>query len=77
MQIIDDFNKLYVKAKEFFFGYVIGYGIGLLITLIVLIALLSGWSPIPKSISQAPKKQLPMCYGLEWYDGAGNKHINK
>jgi hypothetical protein len=71
MQILDDFNKLYSKAREFAIGYFVGHCIGITLTFIVLVMLLSGWSPIPKRISEAKKPPLPTSYGVQLSDGQG------
>jgi len=71
MQLLDDFNKLYSKAREFALGYFIGHCIGIALTFIVLVMMLSGWSPIPKRISEAPKPHLELPWGVQVSDDHG------
>lgn len=58
MQLLDDIDAVYTKVKDATIGYLIGYGIAIIISLAFLIALLSGWSPIPKRISDQPRSTL-------------------
>jgi hypothetical protein len=60
MKLLDDLDSIYTKAKDFFIGYVIGYGIAIVITLAVFYGMLfHGCSPIPKHISEQPRSGIP------------------
>jgi hypothetical protein len=59
MKLLDDLDAIYTQVKDFTIGYLIGYGIAAIICIVFLVAMLLGWSPIPKSISDAPRSGIP------------------
>ena len=58
MKLLDDLDTFYTNAKEFVFGYAIGYLISIILTIALLWAFFYFGSPIPKSISEAPRSTL-------------------
>ena len=58
MKILDDLDSFYTNAMQFIFGYVIGYGISIILTIGLLWAFFYFGSPIPKRISEAPRSTL-------------------
>ena len=65
MQILKDFDNLYGKARDAFIGYIFGSIIAGVISLAIFGMLLSGWSPIPKRISEQPRSTLKDPFTIE------------
>lgn len=59
MQLLNDLDNAYTKVRDFVIGYVFGTVGAVIVCIAFLIAMLCGWHPFPKHITEHPRSELP------------------